>query len=179
MAVNTTELFCQHQDEHRLTEVECRQMCDGVEFVRTVEESKRLASLRGPMVLLSASGMLAGGRVLHHLERVAPDHRNTVLLVGYQAAGTRGEALAAGTRSIKMFGGYVAVRCEVARIDGLSAHADAAELSNWLATIPAPALGASIVHGEPAAADALRRRLRDELGWDAQIPNHGDTIELP
>lgn len=178
MAVNTTELFCRHQDEHRLTEVECRQMCDGVEFVRTVEESKRLATLHGPMILLSASGMLTGGRVLHHLERVAPDHRNTVLLVGYQAAGTRGEALAAGARSIKMFGGYVTVRCEIARIDGLSAHADANELCNWLATIPAPALGASIVHGEPAAADAFRRRLRDELGWNPHIPNHGDTIEL-
>lgn len=178
MAVNTTELFCRHLDEHRLTEAECQQMCDGVEFVRTVEESKRLASVRGPMILLSASGMLTGGRVLHHLERIAPDHRNTVLLVGYQAAGTRGEALAAGAQSIKMFGQYVAVRCDVARIDGLSAHADAEELSSWLANLPIPPHGASIVHGEPAAADALRRRLRDELGWDSTIPNHGDTIEF-
>ena len=179
MAVNTTELFCRHLDEHRLTEAECHQMCEGVEFVRTVEESKRLASMHGPMILLSASGMLTGGRVLHHLERIAPDHRNTVLLVGYQAAGTRGEALAAGARSIKMFGQYVTVRCEIARIDGLSAHADAEELCSWLANVPIPAHGASIVHGEPAAADAFRRRLRDELGWDAKIPNHGDTIKFP
>jgi metallo-beta-lactamase family protein len=179
MAVNTTELFCRYLDEHRLTEVECREMCDGVEFVRTVEESKRLASLRGPMVLLSASGMLTAGRVLHHLERLAPDHRNTVLLVGYQAAGTRGEALAAGSRSIKLFGEYVPVRCEIARIDGLSAHADADELCNWLADLPVPALGASIVHGEPAAADAMRWRLRDQLGWEPQVPDHGDTIEFP
>jgi metallo-beta-lactamase family protein len=178
MAVNTTELFCRHLDEHRLTQAECREMCDGVEFVRTATESKRLASLRGPMVLLSASGMLTGGRVLHHLERLAPDHRNTVLLVGYQAAGSRGEALAGGARSIKMFGEYVSIRCEVARIDGLSAHADAVELCTWLATIPVPSRGASIVHGEPAAADAFRRRLRDELSWNATIPSHGDTIEL-
>lgn len=179
MAVNTTELFCRHLDEHRLTEVECREMCDGVEFVRTVEESKRLASLKGPMVLLSASGMLTGGRVLHHLERLAPNHRNTVLLVGYQASGTRGEALAGGIRSIKMFGEYVNVRSEVASLGGLSAHADASELCDWLASLPVPALGASIVHGEPAAADALRRRLRDQLGWDPHVPRHGDTIELP
>lgn len=178
MAINTTELFCRHSDEHRLTEVECREMCDGVEFVRTVEESKQLASLIGPTILLSASGMLTGGRVLHHLERLAPDHHNTVLLVGYQAAGTRGEALASGARSIKMFGEHVSVRCEVARVDGLSAHADADELCKWLATIPAPQQGASIVHGEPAAADAFRRRLRDELGWNPAVPNHGDTIEL-
>ncbi len=179
MAVKTTELFCRHLDEHRLTEIECREMCDGVGFVRSVAESKRLAALKGPMILLSASGMLTGGRVLHHLERLAPDHRNTVLLVGYQAAGTRGEALAAGARSIKMFGEYVSVRCEIARIDGLFAHADAAELCNWLATIPAPPLGASIVHVEPVPADAFRRRLRDELGWNPTIPNHGDTIEIP
>ncbi len=179
MAVKTTELFCRHLNEHRLTEIECREMCDGVGFVRSVAESKRLAALQGPMILLSASGMLTGGRVLHHLERLAPDHRNTVLLVGYQAAGTRGEALAAGARSIKMFGEYVSVRCEIARIDGLFAHADAAELCNWLATIPAPPLGASIVHVEPVPADAFRRRLRDELGWNPTIPNHGDTIEIP
>ena len=116
--------------------------------------------------------------MLHHLERIAPDHRSTVLLVGYQAAGTRGDALAAGARSIKMFGQYVTVRCEIARIDGLSAHADAEELCSWLANVPIPVHGASIVHGEPAAADAFRRRLRDELGWDAKIPNHGDTIEF-
>lgn len=178
MAVDTTELFCGHLDEHRLSEAECREMCEGVEFVRAVDESKRLASLTGPIVLLSASGMLTGGRVLHHLARLAPDHRNTVLLVGYQAAGTRGEALAAGSDSIKVFGQYVPVRCEIARIDGLSAHADADELCAWLAGLPIPASGASIVHGEPAAADALRRRLRDQLRWDTHVPNHGDTIEL-
>ena len=178
MAVNTTELFCRHLDEHRLSEAECGQMCDGVEFIRTVEESKGVASLHGPMILLSASGMLTGGRVLHHLERLAPDHRNTVLLVGYQAAGTRGEALARGARSIKMFGEYIPVRCEIATIDGLSAHADAEELCNWLASIPVPSQGASIVHGEPGAADALRRRLGEQLGWDSNVPGHGDSVVL-
>ena len=178
MAINTTELFCRYQPEHRLTEGECITMCEHVEFVRTVEASKRLTSTRGPLIILAASGMLTGGRVLHHLEHLAPDHRNTVLLVGYQAAGTRGEALANGTRSIKMFGQYTAVRCEVAQIDGLSAHADADELCTWLSAVPTPSRGASVVHGEPTAADAFRRRLRDQLDWDATVPTHGERIEL-
>lgn len=178
MAVDTTELFCRHLDQHRLTPTECAQMCDGVEFVRTVDDSKRLASVRGPMILLSASGMLTGGRVLHHLERLAPDHRNTVLLVGYQAPGTRGDALATGARTIKLFGTTTTVRATVAQIDGLSAHADATELTAWLGQLPTPSRGASIVHGEPAAADAFRQRLRDELGWNASIPDQGDTVQL-
>ncbi|MFA5773977.1 MAG: MBL fold metallo-hydrolase [Ilumatobacteraceae bacterium] len=178
MAVNTTELFCRHLDEHRLNEQECKEMCQDVNFVRTVEESKRLTSMTGPMIVLSASGMLTGGRVLHHLEQLAPDHRNTVLLVGYQAAGTRGAALRDGATSLKMYGKNVSVKAEVARMDGLSAHADANELIAWLASMPEQPKGASVVHGEADAADAFRLRLQDELGWTAQVPMHGDSIEI-
>lgn len=178
MAVDATELFCAHLDEHRLTTDECKAMCAGVEYVRTAEESKELTSRSGPMIVLAASGMASGGRVLHHLERLAPDHRSTILFVGYQAAGTRGEAMLAGANRTKIFGSYVPVRAEVTRIGGLSAHADAEELTAWLgAGRDAPRL-ACIVHGEPGAADAMRRSLRDDLGWQTHVPAHGETVEL-
>ena len=178
MAVDATELFCAHQDEHRLSVEECKAMCVGVEFIRTAEESKRVTPLAGPMIVLAASGMLSGGRVLHHLERLAPDHRNTVLLVGYQAAGTRGEAMLAGANRIKIYGSYTPVRAEIASIDALSAHADADELTAWLATLPTTPRAAHIVHGEPASADALRRTLHDDLGWETHVPSHGEAVSL-
>ena len=177
MATNATELFFAHRDAHKLTDEECRAMCADVRFVRTVEESKELTSMPGPMIVLSASGMASGGRVLHHLERLAPGHRNTVLFVGFQAAGTRGEAMLAGVPSIKVFGSYVPVRAEVACISSLSAHADAAELTAWLSCMSPPAR-AFVVHGEPSAADAMRRGLRDDLGWDAHVAEHGETVTL-
>lgn len=178
MAVNATELFCTYLEEHKLTAEQCRQMCAGVRFVRTAEESMKVTPLGGPMIALSASGMASGGRVLHHLERLAPDHRNTVLFVGYQAAGTRGQAMLAGADRVKIFGSYVPVRAEVASIDGLSAHAGSDELTTWLGHATTPPKAVYIVHGEPAAADALRRTLRDDLGWNTQVPDHGETVEL-
>lgn len=179
MAVNTTELFCRFTDQHRLSVQQCEAMCDDVTFVRTADESMQLTSRREQNIVLAASGMATGGRVLHHLETMAPNHRNTIVLTGFQAAGTRGDALAHGASSIRMFGQDVPVRATVERIDSLSAHADADELVAWLSTADAPASGSSIVHGEPAAADALRARLRNELGWDAHVTLQGDHVEVP
>lgn len=178
MAIAATDLFCDFPNEHRLTAEQCAQMCDGVEYVRSVEDSKRLTARRGPMIVLAGSGMVTGGRVLHHLETVAPDHRNTILLAGFQAAGTRGEALAHGARDVKVFGEYIPVRARVARIEGLSAHADADQLIAWLGTTERPPAAASVVHGEPSAADTFRRRLRDELRWDATVAGHGETVTV-
>ncbi|HVT75872.1 MAG TPA: MBL fold metallo-hydrolase [Acidimicrobiales bacterium] len=178
MAVHATEMFCAHPNEHRLDDDECKAMCDGVELVRTADESKEISSRTGPQIVLAASGMATGGRVLHHLERLAPDRHNTILFVGFQAAGTRGEAMLAGAPNIKLYGSYVPVRAEIARIDSLSAHADAAELTTWLGTCPTAPRRAYIVHGEPAAADALRRGLRDALGWETHVPGHGEAVEL-
>ena len=176
MAIDATELFCEFKGEHRLTDAECKQMCDGVTFVRSVEESKKLTRRRGPMIVLAGSGMATGGRILHHLESVAPDHRSTIVLAGFQAAGTRGEALANGARDIKVFGQYVTVRATVERIDSLSAHADADELVAWLGSASRAPASVSIVHGEPSAADALRRRLHDDLGWRATVANDRSTV---
>ncbi len=179
MAVEATDLFLELRDEHKLSEEQCRQMRDGVTFVRTVEESKELNTLHGPMIVLAASGMATGGRVLHHLEQLLPDQRNTVLFTGYQAEGTRGYAMVNGATRIKIWGQYIPIRAEVLQIDSLSAHADGDELVAWLSQTPAPRWGASVVHGEVAATDAFRLRLRDELHWDAQVPALLDAVHLP
>lgn len=130
------------------------------------------------MIVISASGMCTGGRVLHHLRRFLPDPRSCILFVGFQAAGTRGRTLVDGADELKLLGEYVPVRARVVQIDGLSAHADYAELLGWLrASAIAPAK-VFVTHGEPSASDALRRRLRDELGWDARVPEVGETVHL-
>ena len=153
-------------------------MCDGVTFVRSVEDSKQLTRRHGPMIVLAGSGMVTGGRVLHHLETVAPDDRSTIVRDGFQAAGTRPEALANGARDLEVFGQHVPVRAQVVRVDSLSAHADADQLVAWLGTASPAPTAASVVHGEPAAADTLRRRLRDDLGWNATVAVDHQTITV-
>jgi metallo-beta-lactamase family protein len=130
------------------------------------------------MVVLSASGMLTGGRVLHHLFQVAPDQRNTIVLAGYQAVGTRGEALANGATSLRVFGEDVPVRARVVQLDSLSAHADSDELVDWVRRAPSAPFGVSVVHGEASAADTLRRRIQVELGWPARVPALGSSITI-
>jgi metallo-beta-lactamase family protein len=176
MAVNATELFLASPAEHRLTKHELAELSSGVEFVRSVQESKQLTSRSGPMIVLSASGMLTGGRVLHHLLQVAPDRRNTILITGFQAAGTRGEALLHGAATLRVFGEDIPVRARVVHLDSVSAHADTDELIAWLGAAPRPPASVSVVHGEPSAADTLRRRIRHELGWPAAVPGRGDSV---
>jgi metallo-beta-lactamase family protein len=178
MAIAATELFMRSAGQHRLTDAEVAAMDDGVELVRSVDDSKALTARRGPMVVLTASGMLTGGRVLHHLFQVAPDHRNTIVLAGYQAAGTRGEALANGARTLRVFGEDIPVRARVVQLDSLSAHADADELVAWLRAVPEPPGAVSVVHGEASAADTLRRRIQHELGWSVAVPAHGSSVTV-
>jgi len=178
MAVDATELFLRTRAEHRLDEREVAELCHGVELVRTVDDSKQLTARRGPMIVLSASGMLTGGRVLHHLFQVAPDRRSTIVIAGFQAAGTRGEALLHGASRLRVFGEDVPVRARVVHLDSLSAHADAGELMAWLAAAPSPPSAVSVVHGEAGAADTLRRRIGHELGWPAAVPGPGDTVDV-
>jgi metallo-beta-lactamase family protein len=178
MAVHATELFLRSTGEHRLDAQQLHEMAASVELVRSVEESIRLTSRQGPMIVLSASGMVSGGRVLHHLRQVGPDHRSTILLAGYQAAGTRGEALANGARSVRVYGEDVEIRADVVAIDSLSAHADADELIGWLETAPEEPGSVSVVHGEPLAADTLRRRIQHELGWRASVPGLGAQLTV-
>lgn len=178
MAINATELFCRHASEHRLTEDECRAMCGVAKVVRSPRESKALNARRSPMIIVSASGMATGGRILHHLVSFVEDARNTVLFVGYQAAGTRGDAMVRGAPKIKIHGSYYSVGAEIVRLDSLSAHADGDELIQWLRKTPGTPKRVFVNHGEPAGQDALRRSIRDELGWNAETPTHKQTVQI-
>ena len=178
MAINATEIFCRHKDDHRLSEDQCHAMCKLATYTRTADESKAIDRRSDPMIIISASGMATGGRILHHLRRFLPDPRNAVLLVGFQAAGTRGRSLSDGADELKIQGQYVSVRARVVQIQGLSAHADYAELLDWLRKSGVSPRRAFVTHGEPAAADAFRRRLRDGLGWNAVVPGDGSTWTL-
>ena len=144
----------------------------------TKEESMALNDPRMPSIVISSSGMATGGRVLHHLERMLPDNRNTVVLTGYQSVGTRGRALADGAEQLKMHGGFVPVRAEIVRDDEFSVHADSSELVDWLRALrPAPR-AVFVAHGEQHSADAFARRIRDELGLPASVPGHGESVAL-
>ena len=123
--------------------------------------------------------MATGGRVLHHLKAFAPDPRNMILLPGFQAAGTRGASLAAGATEIKIHGGYVRVGAEVVKLDSMSAHADYNEILRWLGAFKTPPRRTFVTHGEPAAADEMRRRIEETLGWGVHVPEHGENVPLP
>lgn len=140
-------------------------------------ESEKLNDPAHPCILISASGMATGGRVLHHLEHQLPRSRNCVILTGYQVVGTRGRALADGAREVKIHGRYVPVRAEVADVRGLSAHADSTQMVDWLRDSPEPR-GAFVVHGEPASAAAFVETLHAELGWTAVAPRFEERVRI-
>lgn len=178
MAVDATGLLCAYMDEHRLPQAQCDRVCGIATYVNSVEESKALNERDGPMIIVSASGMLTGGRVVHHLKRFAPDPRNAIVLTGFQAAGTRGAVVATGAESIRIHGVPVPVRAEVKVMSTLSAHADASEILRWLAPLRGKRRRVLVTHGEPAAADALRWRIEHELGWDAEVPYYLEEVDL-
>lgn len=178
MAINATEIYCAHAGEHRLDVRQCAEMHDIAEMVRSVEASKALNSTDGPAVIISASGMATGGRVVHHLKTLLPNPKNTVVFVGFQAPGTRGEAMLAGAEEVKIHGQLVPVRAEIVALDGLSAHADYTELIDWLRNFNEPPSRVFITHGEPVAADSMRHQLQDQLGWRAEIPEYREVATL-
>lgn len=178
MAVDATEIYRRHASAHRVGAEECRRMFALAQCVNSVEQSKALNRRHGPMIIISASGMLTGGRVLHHVEAFGRDPRNAIVLSGYQAGGTRGAALLAGKRSLRMFGREVPIEAEVVQLESLSAHADADELLHWMASGAAAPRLTLLTHGEPDAADALRGRIGHELGWEAHVPDHLEELTL-
>jgi metallo-beta-lactamase family protein len=179
MAIAVTDLYRRHLREHRLTMAQADAIAKAATMVSTVDQSKEVTGRRGPMVVIAGSGMVTGGRVLHHLKAFAPDARNTIVLVGYQAAGTRGAALEARSPTLKIHGEYVPIRAQVASISSLSAHADYNETLAWLSAISTPPERTFITHGEPAAADALRRRIEEKLRWRSEVPTYLEAVELP
>jgi metallo-beta-lactamase family protein len=178
MAINATDIYHRYHDEHHVTDAECQAMYELATMVRTVDESKALNLRRGPMIIISASGMLTGGRVLHHLEAFAPDSRNAIVLSGYQAGGTRGAALVGGAAHLRMFGQEVPIRAEVVPLQSFSGHADADEIVAWMAGATRRPKITYVTHGEPDAADALRARIQRELGWHARVPEHLERVAV-
>ncbi|MCM2353133.1 MAG: MBL fold metallo-hydrolase [Pseudobdellovibrio sp.] len=178
MATNVNELLKKYKTLHKLTPEESVYICRVVKYVSSVEDSIALNEKKGPMLIISASGMLSGGRVLHHLKAFGPDPRNTIVLAGFQAAGTRGEALQRGVREIKVHGEYIDVRAEVRELDNISAHADYSEILEWLAKSDMSPEKVFITHGEPSAADELRRRITEKFGWNCVVPWQNDKVVL-
>ncbi|MCT9868217.1 MBL fold metallo-hydrolase RNA specificity domain-containing protein [Paenarthrobacter aurescens] len=178
MAIDASYMYQQHPDEHRLRPEEFKDMYHLATMTRTADDSKLLNLRGGPMIIISASGMLTGGRILHHLEAYGSDPRNAVILSGYQAAGTRGAALAAGSRELRVYGQDVRIRAEVVQLEGFSAHADSDAIIRWMRSAPTSPRMTYITHGEPEASEALRLRIKHELGWNARVPEYQETISV-
>jgi metallo-beta-lactamase family protein len=147
-------------------------------MVNSIEESRQLNESKGPMIILSASGMASGGRVVHHLKAFAPNPNNTILFVGFQAAGTRGSAMLDGAESIKIHGQYVPVNADVEFVSNLSAHADFLEIIDWLRGFETAPKTTFVTHGEPVAADAMRLHIEEELRWKTMVPDYLETVDL-
>jgi len=149
-----------------------------VRAVRDAAGSERLNRPTVPCIIVSASGMATGGRVVHHLRHQLPDPRNTVVLTGYQGIGTRGRQLLDGARQVKMHGRYVPVHAEIVQIPDFSVHADGPEIVQWLGRMRSAPRTAYVVHGEPPASAALAQRIRRDLGWNAVVPSLGGRVRL-
>jgi len=177
MAIAATEVTLKHRGLLRVAPRELATLKDGVRFIETGVQSQRLSRSRYPSVIISASGMATGGRVLHHLKSLAPDPRHHLVFPGFQVAGTRGAKIVAGASEIKIFGEMVPIRAEVSHLEGFSGHADADELMAWLGRFERAPRHTFVVHGDPEATDALRFRIGHELGWRASVPPHAQTVQ--
>ena len=179
MAIKATEVFHRFHERHRLTKEDCERIDAMTHYVRTVEESIALAASSYPSIIVSASGMASGGRVLHHLKEMLPNHRNTVLFAGYQSMATRGEKLVHGAGSIRIHGQDIPVKARICHFDSFSAHADAGQIITWLRSIRTPPKQVFVTHGEPESAQAMVEKLETELGWPAERPELNDIRALP
>ena len=178
MAISATELLVKHHALHRLSREECHAAFSQVHYTRTREESVALAQQKVPAIIISASGMATGGRVLHHLKRLITDDRNSVVFAGYQAPGTRGARLVNGEQSIRIHGDDFPVHAKVHNLDFLSAHADYSEILSWLGQMPNSPRRTFVTHGDEESADSFRLKLKEKLGWQACVPDHNETVTL-
>lgn len=172
MATNATEIWTRYPNEHQLSKSLVADICQMPTYVKTPEQSKALDVSTYPSIIISASGMVTGGRVLHHMRALATDHRNTIIFTGYQSAGTRGDKILRGKPSVKIFGDAIPIRAQVESLDSLSAHADANELLRWMKGFKRPPRKVYITHGEPQAQDELRLSIEEKLGWNCEIPEY-------
>ena len=184
MGIEATEIYCRHTDEHdfEMAQLRSHESCPisshHMIVDKTPEQSKAINNLKGPLIIISASGMATGGRVLHHLKHRLPNPETTVLLAGYQSEGTRGRSLQDGAKEIKMLGEVIPVRATVKVLDGFSAHADQGEIMRWLGTFPKAPKTTYIVHGEAAGANALADVIRQRLKWNVEIAKYQQKVSL-
>ena len=178
MAVNATKMLCKHAREHQLSHDECTHVCNVATYVNTPDESKSIDEKPMPKIIISASGMATGGRILHHLKAFVSDSRNTILFTGFQAAGTRGEKLVAGASVVKIHGHEFPVHARIENLTNTSAHADYEEIVKWLKQYKQPPKKVFITHGEPEAAIGLKTQIESELDWECCIPNYLDEEML-
>lgn len=178
MAQDATTLWEAYAAEHSLPKGECSKVCAVAKYVQSIEDSKRLNSSPFPAIIISASGMAEGGRVLHHLEHYAPGLENTILFAGFQAGGTRGDRMFKGEREIKIHGKMIPVRARIENLDTLSSHADYEEILLWLQKFKAPPKQVFITHGEPEASESLKSKIEERLGWKVTVPHYLDSFEL-
>ena len=183
MAISVTSLYLSHREDH--DPIFTAESSNGnpldahtVHYMRSVEDSKKINDVRTPAIIISASGMATGGRVLHHIAQRAPDPRNAILLAGFQAEGTRGRALEDGAKTVRLFGMDVPVAAEVINLRQFSAHAGKSELMRWLTGLPAPPRPTYLVHGEPAASAALKHTIESDLHWCVSLPTYLQTVDL-
>lgn len=178
MAIAVTKLFEKHVADYTLSDDQCKRLSALPYYTPEPDDSKAIDRGSDPKIVISASGMATGGRILHHLRRFLPEPQNTVLIVGFQPTGTRGRALLEGIDELKFHGQYVRVRARVAQLEGLSAHADRDELLEWLRRSQGKPRRVFVTHGEPGPADAFRRKLRDTFGYQVEVPAHGASYVL-
>lgn len=177
MATNVSALFCHNSAIHKLNPATCDRVFDSVTYTRTVEESKMLDLMTSPCVIISASGMMEGGRILHHLKYYIGDPKNTVVFTGYQAEGTRGQYILSGGKNVRIHGGEYPVEAEIKELSNLSAHSDSKELLNWLQHMKEPKT-VFLVHGELSSAKEFAKNIDTYLGWKVVIPKHNQVVTL-
>ena len=178
MATNATDLLCRHMDDHRMQPDVCRDACAIATYVQDTDDSKALSASPVPKVIISASGMATGGRVLHHIKAYGSHPRNSILFAGFQAAGTRGRAMIEGATEVKIHGDWIPIRAEVDDLTALSAHADSSEIMRWLGGFTSPPRKTFIVHGEPHSSAALQDRIERDLGWPCKVSRIGEPNGL-
>ena len=185
MALSATDLYLKYREDHDLefTREDANGKGDPLDvhqfhLTRTADESKQINNVKTPCIIISASGMVTGGRVMHHLVQRLPDARNAVILAGFQAQGTRGRALQEGAKTLRLFGQEIPVNAEVIQLGQFSAHAGKSELLRWLTGLPAPPKQTYLVHGEPSAAQSLQSAIRDNFKWSVSVARYLDTIDI-
>lgn len=178
MATEANKAYLKHPQDLKLSLEEIQALWDSVRIVSSAEDSKMLNEKNEPAIIIAASGMATGGRVLHHLKKIAPDPKNTILFVGFQAGGTRGDVMVRGAREVKIHGLFWPIHAEVINMETLSAHADSVEILNWLRHFRHPVQNVFVTHGEPEAAEALRASIQRELTLQATVPSRGEGFEL-